>query len=171
MKILGVNGIRSDGHKTTDRMLNALANLGYKTKEVEQPKRSAIGARFKYRQDAKAILDIAEPGDVLITHSYGGLKAAIAMKQMEFSAVFMFRPAMSRRYKFNQPVYCIYSPHDMAIWLGGGLLLHPFGWAGVKGFKSKHATNIPSSGHHGADFEGWNLVRWMEFIDNKLQKL
>ena len=176
MKIIGINGIRSDGIKTTDRLLNCLAELGYETHDLKQPKRSIWGARFKYRKDARKILDIANPDgtDVLVSHSYGGLKATIAMSQAVFKAAFLFRPAMSRYSRFDglNPVYCIYNPTDVAIWGGSLLLVHPFGLAGALGFKSKHVGNIRSRHFgHGGDFSVQNVADWALFIDRELRAM
>jgi hypothetical protein len=174
MKVIGISGIHSTGKRTTDRLLYCLDELGYETHDVNQPKRNIWSARFKYRKDAKAILDIAEDGDVAVCHSYGGLKAAIAMKKVKFRAVFMFRPAMSRWHRFGKSdtdIYCMYSHADWAVWGGSALLIHPFGLAGALGFKSRYVTNIGTQGGHSEDFKHTQVAYWALFIDNKLRAM
>lgn len=175
MKVLGVNGIRSDGKKTTDALLAVLkAEYGYETSDVNQPIRTAWGARFSAKKDAKAIIELAEDGDVLIGHSYAGLKAAQANRGINFKAMFLFRPAMSRYYNFpgwqDTDVYCIHSRGDLAVWAGSFLLFHPFGLAGVMGFKDPFVTNVPSKGGHNDDFKPENIGNWAKFIHSKIKE-
>lgn len=177
MRILGVNGIRSTGKASTDMLGWELSGKGHHFIDVNQPVRSAWGARWKAEQDAKAIISLANEGDVVIAHSYGCLKTSIAMRGIRFDSVFLFRPAMSRRHKFYRlingtKVYCIYSPGDWTIRLGGILWFHPFGFAGLKGFKDPFVTNLKSEGGHSEDFRfhngKYNVNYWADWIDDKL---
>jgi len=171
-KILGVNGIKTHGKSTTDRTLIRLESLGYKTHDVNQPIRHSWDARWKKKKDAKAIIEVAEDGDAIICHSYGGIKTAIAMEGIDFSAVFFFRPAMGRNYDFpgwqGTKIYCIHSKADMALWAGSVLLFHPFGLAGVYGFTDPFVNNVETQGGHSVDFEDRNIDRWVKFIDKAL---
>lgn len=172
MKILGVNGIRTHGKTTTDRLLFELEKLGHNVLDINQPIRHAWGARFKVRKDAKAIIKVANDGDVLLAHSYGCMKAARAMRGINFKAVFLFRPAMGRYHDFpgwhDTEIYCIHSRGDLAVWAGGFLLFHPFGLAGVFGFKDNLVQNIRSSGGHSADFKRDNVANWASFINDRI---
>jgi hypothetical protein len=178
MKIITVPGIESRGVKSTDRIGRAMKELGYDTHDIDQPVRSAWGARWKAEKDAKDIIHYSNDGDVIIAHSYGCLKASIAMRGVNFLAAFLFRPAMSRWQKFPQyqktKTFCIYSKQDYTI-LGGSLLLfHPFGLAGFKGFRSPFVTNMKSHGAHSDDFKDdslFNLDYWSTWIDKEIKFL
>ena len=179
MKIIGINGISTHGKNNTDRMLQRLADLGHQTCDVHLPKRWAFTARWKAKDDAKTILEFADPGDVIVAHSFGCLRAAKAMEQVDpgfFRAAFMFRPAMSTHYDFkgrtrDTRTFCFFSPDDLAILVGSLLIAHPFGAAGRKGFKDSYVANVHSYGAHNADFEGPGLRRNSKFIDGCLMEL
>jgi hypothetical protein len=176
MNILTVNGIESDGSKSTDRMGRVLRVKGYNVIDINQPVRHTWNARWTSDRDAGDIVDAAEDGDVVVAHSYGCLKTAIANRGVKFAAIFLFRPAMGTRYKFPQyqktATYCIYSRKDYTILLGSFLRFnHPFGLAGFKGFRSPFVTNVKSSGPHSEDFTMSNVNRWATFVDTELVKL
>lgn len=177
MRILGVNGIRSTGAATTDALGWELTRYGHEFVDINQPVRSAWGARWKAEQDARAIIDLANDGDVIIAHSYGCLKTTIAMRGIRFNSVFLFRPAMSRSHKFYRlingtHVYCIHSPDDWTIKLGAIMAFHPFGLAGAYGFKDPFVTNTISEGGHSDDFKfhdgKYNLHHWTKFIHERI---
>jgi hypothetical protein len=174
MKIIGVNGIQSKGIGSTDLALAEMRYRGFKTHDLNQPVRSAWGARFKAHKDALDIIDVANEGDVVICHSYGCLKTAIAARVVNFKAIFMFRPAMSRWHRFakvdrSTKLYCIYSPQDYTILLGAMALHHAFGLAGLRGFKSKWVDNRISHGSHSHDFKTPNLIHWMNFVEEEIK--
>jgi hypothetical protein len=175
MKIIGVPGIHSEGVGNTDLLGNMLATRhGYNFMDLDLPIRGAWGARWKAEKDAKEIIAVANDGDAVIAHSYGCLKACIAMREVRFHSVFLFRPAMSRRYRFHRlingtKVYCIYSPGDIAIWLGSILLFHPFGLAGAKGFKDRSVINVPSHSRHNHDFSDKHIEHWDNFVHSKIR--
>jgi hypothetical protein len=178
MKIITVPGIESRGVKSTDRIGAALRDRGYEVHDMEQPVRSAWGARWKAETDAKDIIDVASDGDVVIAHSYGSLKTSIAMRGPKLLAVFLFRPAMSRWHRFPQyqdtKTFCVYSKQDYTI-LGGSLLIfHPFGLAGFSGFRSPFVTNLKSHGAHSDDFKDdsmFPLNYWVTYVDNQINFL
>ena len=96
-----------------------------------------------------------------------------ALKNLKgIRSVFMFRPAMNKKWKFDLSetnVYCIYSDDDYPILLGGWIPFHPFGHAGREGYTQKGVMNIESAGDHNADF-GTELLRkhWADFIESTL---
>ena len=160
MKIVGVNGINTHGEGNIDRLLQSLATDGYDVCDILLPKRSFISARWGADDDAEFIAEMSDPGDVLVAHSFGALRAAEAMKLQDYSHVFMFNPAMDRRYDFEYThpetkLYCFHSKGDYTILLGSLLLLHPFGAAGRSGLDSERVTNIEISGGHNAAFDRW----------------
>ena len=178
MRFLGVNGIASTGKASTDILGFELTRYGHQFIDVNQPVRGAWGARWKAEQDARAIISLANDGDCLIAHSYGCLKASIAMRGVRFHSVFLFRPAMSRRHAFHATmhgtkVYCIHSHDDITIIMGSLLVLHPFGLAGKSGFKDPFVTNIKSEGGHSDDFHynspKFNVGYWADRIDKMVK--
>jgi len=173
MKILLVNGILTHGAGSVDLAGYELNRRGFQIIDVHQELRHPWDARNRNNllHDALDIVALARDGDVLLCHSYGCLKGAMAMEHVDFRKVYMFRPAMSRRHKFAQPekVTCWYSPADLPVWFGGMLWFkHPFGWAGTLGFKQPGVTNIRSHGGHSNDFHGANLMGCMDYIEADL---
>ncbi len=175
MKFVGVNGINTHGAGTTDVMLNELRARGYQVADVQLPKINAWRARSERgaHGDAHLIMEVAEPGDILICHSFGCLRGAWAMKEMDFTHVYMSRPAMARDYQFKNPekVTCLYSSWDLAILLGGWLQFkHPFGHAGLRGFTQDGVRNWKFHGRHSVDFHK-GLARFTRFIEQDVAKL
>ncbi len=178
MKLISIPGIHSDGTGTTDKLGYRLEALGYDFLDLDLPRRNAFNARWKAKKDAKRIIEVSEPGDVLIAHSFGCLRSAYAMREIDYLAVFMFRPAMSKSWKFpegNTSIHCIYSRQDYAILAGAKLLWfwHPFGMAGFNGFKNptKLKRNTLGSGHHNSDFSNRNIDRWVSYVPAWIQIL
>ena len=176
MKLISIPGIHSDGTGTTDKLGYRLEALGYDFLDLDLPRRNAFNARWKAKKDAKRIIEVSEPGDVLIAHSFGCLRSAYAMREIDYLAVFMFRPAMRRNWKFpegNTGIRCIYSRQDYAILAGSALLFHPFGMAGFKGFKNptKLKRNTLGKGDHNNDFSDRHIDRWASYSDFTIQIL
>lgn len=173
--ILGVNGIRSTGVNTTDVLGAELQGIGYNFIDVNQTIRSAREARSMAQEDAMAIIAQANDGDCLIAHSYGCLKSSIAMRAIDFKAVFLIRPAMNQWHKFplyhDTKIFCIHSWGDYTV-LGGSMLLwHPFGAAGVLGFRSKRVANTRYTGAHSDDFHKDNVGKLRDFVDAALKEI
>jgi hypothetical protein len=170
VKIIGVNGIASTGEGTTDKALSELRYRGFETLDLNQPIRHTWSARYHAHEDAMDIVSVAEAGDVVVAHSYGCLKTALAARVVAFKAIFLFRPAMSRWHRFSgvsreTKIYCIYSPQDYTVLMGALLRFkHPFGLAGARGFKSPYVQNMRSHGSHSHDFKTPNLDYWMNFV-------
>lgn len=174
MRVFGVSGIWTTGDSNVDRLLAWMSSrYGYATYDINQPVRNPFSARFSGDDDSMAIVKIAEPGDIVIAHSYGCLKTAYAMREVEFSKVFMFRPAMPRKWKFPDnatEVHCIHSRGDWAILAGAMMRFgHPFGLAGRVGFKDKQVVNLKTHGGHNADFDD-KLQYWGAYIHNLIKK-
>lgn len=89
-------------------------------------------------------MDLTAPG-YLIAHSQGCLQAywmmRIAKMRLWHRIVFV-APAMDRQgwawdwCDFDR-LLTIYNPNDLAIWAGALLPFHPYGFAGVRGFRTK----------------------------------
>jgi hypothetical protein len=171
--ILGINGILTTGGQSTDLLLRRLDILGHETYDVPIPIRTAFTSRSSRirARDVQRVLIAAKDGDTLIAHSRGCLVAAECMKYRKFETVWMFRPAMSTRYKFpagDINVKCVYSKGDWAILIGGLLLHHRFGMAGRSGFKDPRIENIKAHGGHSADFK--RIHYWAEMVDKECKK-
>jgi hypothetical protein len=178
MKIITVPGIESRGTKSTDRIGRAMKDLGYDVHDIDQPVRSAWGARWKAEKDARDIIDYSNDGDVIFAHSYGCLKTSIAMRGVNFLAAFLFRPAMTRWHRFPQyqdtKTFCVFSKQDYTILGGSMLLFHPFGLAGYSGFRSPFVTNLKSHGAHSDDFKDdsmFPLSYWATYADKQIRFL
>lgn len=177
MKLISVPGIHSDGKGTTDKLGYGLEDLGHEFLNLDLPKRNALTARWKAKQDAQTIIDVSNPGDILLAHSFGCLRSGYAMREVEYLAVFLYRPAMSSEWQFpkNQKtaIYCIHSRQDYTIWIGAKLLRfsHPFGMAGFSGFKDPYVHNIPSYGDHNEDFDHDSIQHTIDWTYNTINSL
>jgi hypothetical protein len=188
IRILGINGIRSNGERTTDRALALLRVRGFNAVDAQYPVRSLLQARSRARQfsDARLIMDQQCDGDAVVAHSRGCL---ISLRMMElgarFSTVFWFRPAMNRDMYIPahgcKRLIIIHHPGDRAIWLGARLPWHDFGDAGRLGLHAgdpDHADfdarcmNIQAPDYlrqefwrHSDDFLLPNIGRWVRYME------
>lgn len=176
MRVLGVNGIHSDGAESTHLILQGLKLRGHEVIDVHQRRRSSVTAWLNAENDAEAICDVAQTGDWAVGHSYGGLKLGHAAKYVEFGGIVLFSPAMERNWRWDQGqtppdrVYCIHSLHDFWIWLGNKIPWHPFGNAGRLGFLDKRCHNYLAREvtTHSGYFHGAELSRWTEYVHQLL---
>ena len=153
MRILGINGIRSDGQNNTDRLLRELEKMGYETVDVSYPRVNVFTARSRKRQlkNAQLIREVYQPGDAVIAHSYGCLLTLRAMEiGCEFSQVFYFGAAMNDDFSFPfngmVKLWNYHNPNDMALTLGRLLAWHDFGAMGQTGYRGpldQRIRNIP----------------------------
>ena len=174
MKILGVNGIWSHGRDNIDKLLAVLAWKDFKVKDIYNVKRGPFWARFKADNDACPVIKESKPGDAIVAHSYGCLKALEAAKYVNYKALFLIAPAASKDYDMTQihpdtKIYCLYSKKDWAVKLGSLLLFHPFGLAGCKGFTDPRVENLEYFGDHGHYFNGEVLHKVANFIHKELK--
>lgn len=193
MRVLGINGIRSDGTGNTDRMLNRLRGRGHEAVDTFYPLTNIFRARPRSLQnsDAERLIKYHyRPGDAVVAHSRGCLVNLRMMEQgAKFSTVFWFRPAMNRDYTIPkgacERLFVIHNREDRAIWLGERLWWHDFGAAGRLGLDagdSRHelydprVTNIERVRYkerefmrHSDDFLPGNISSWVEFIDRELR--
>lgn len=195
MKVLGINGIRNNGAKNTDRMLARLRVHGCKVCDTSyRMTRFVLQARSRMRQleDAAHLMRVYyEEGDAVVAHSRGCL---VNMRMMElgarFSTVYWFRPAMNRDFYIPangcKRLIVIHSPDDRAIRLGEWLWYHDFGaagrlglYAGVTGHKmaDPRVTNMQAPEyqhhefwHHSDDFLPENINRWVRLISTTCEQ-
>lgn len=194
MRILGINGIRSDGSTNTDQALAGLKALGHEAVDTQYPLTSLWRARARKHQFSDANLILCkhhQAGDAVIAHSRGCL---VNLRMMElgarFSAVFWFRPAMNVDFLIPrhacQRLFIIHHPDDRAIRLGEYLWWHDFGAAGRVGLHAgdrrhylhdRRATNVLAPRYdahepfrHSDDFLPANIGPWVQYIDEILKK-
>lgn len=185
MKILGVNGIRSDGANNVQRMLDDLARLGWPVQHVSYPRVRAVMARYRSRQrrHARRILDAHEPGDCVIAHSYGCLLSLRAMELgAQFGTVFFFGAAMNEDFTFPylgcRALHNIHDPSDRALGLGSLLVWHDFGRMGQTGYAGPpdpRVRNVPGTGEiesdlwrHSHYFKAGNRRAWVRYVHREL---
>ena len=174
-RICTVNGIRTHGEGSTDLLGSELSARGFDVTDIDQKVRHTwnVWNKRKVAKDVEEVLDYSLDGDVLIGHSYGCYKIALAMKQRNYKAVFLFRPAMSKYYQFpltakNTAVYCVHASSDWVIWFGSLVPHHAFGIAGTVGFSDPLVNNIRSKGrwNHSTDFHPPDVRQaWVDYIE------
>lgn len=169
MKILGINGIATDGSTTTDLMLEVLSSkYDYNVLDINQKVRHTPDIRSpeKRLEDALGIVPFVKKGDWLLVHSYGGLKGSwveriCAARKVYLAGIIYFNPAMDDDYEFppyeitGTEHHCFHSKGDWTIFAGSLAFKHGFGPAGRKGFKSANGIDIRNykiKGGHSASF-------------------
>lgn len=188
MKVLGVNGIRTDGRGNTDALLADLGECGWTVQDVNYPRVWALTARSRRRQydRARYLVEAHAPGDAVVAHSYGCLLTLRAMELgASFGAVFWFAPAMDADYVIPiggaRRVFVIHDPRDRAIALGSLLWWHDFGEMGRCGYRgppdprvvnvradiASEARDPWKHSHYFADPE---RGRWLTFVDRRLRE-
>lgn len=190
MRILGINGIRSNGARNTDQLLLRLAEKGWNVKDVNYPKVSALqfwvrGRKWNHARqcaDAQYLVDAYEPGDALIAHSYGCLLALRAMQRgVEFSDVFLFAAALDSDVLFPSlgadNIYVIYNKKDWVLRIAALLRWHDsgdMGRIGYRGVTDARVVNVAARSilkhpmRHSGYFAPGNLGELAKWIDQKL---
>ena len=192
-KILGVNGILTDGSNSTDLMLRDLSDrCGYSTDDVPLPRVGffpnpfASRSRRLQREHARILMKHYVPGDAVVAHSRGALVVLRAMEMgAKFSFVFLFAPAMNADFIIPawgcKRMWVIFNPDDRAVKSGALLWFHDFGKAGLCGlnsaeFEDGRITNVHDTVdnaserlNHSNAFLDANRREWVRFIDKKLR--
>lgn len=183
MKVIGVNGIHSDGRQSTDLLLQNLAGKGWVTEDFNYPKVNVISARWKQHSVGKALAKVIDDGDAVIAHSFGCLATLRAMEQGAIPRrVYFFGPAVSDKITFPpgpDKIYVIYHLGDKMIWMGAHIAFHPFGRMGRRGYAGQYDERVHNvyagddsdlsffgHSHFFTDFE--ELLRWSNLIDADL---
>jgi len=186
MKILGINGINTDGSTTTDRMLAVLADkYDYDVLDINQEVRHTPDIRSpeKRLEDALGIVPFVDAGDWLLVHSYGGLKGSwveriCAAREVYLAGIIYFNPAMDDDYDFppyettGTEHHCFYSKGDWTIFAGSLAFKHGFGPAGRSGFKRANGRDIKNyriKGRHSASFSDKYLFERTRQVDQIIQ--
>lgn len=182
-RILGVNGIRSQGEKNTDRLLEALARLAHEVVDFNYGRVNFFTARSVTRQKAigHRLRELSQTGDHVVAHSYGCLVTLRAMQSgARFGHVWLFAPAMNADFTFPwhaaQAITIVHCRTDLAL-LGGSLLVkHAFGAMGRTGYQGPYDARVrnievnPRFLAHSAYFAGAELGHWAALIDQDLRR-
>jgi len=167
MRVVGVNGIGTDGSGSIDLLLSVLADRGFDVVDVKLPWRHALSARWGGCEDGLLVAQQAQDGDIVVGHSFGCLRAWNAHKVRNFRAVVCVAPAMSHTalWRYPERVHCFHSRKDWAVRIGSLLLLHPFGPAGIRGFVQHGITNIERQCGHSDYFAGERLTELADYVE------
>lgn len=158
MRVVGLNGIATNGEHSVDLLLAALAGLGVPTLDVNLPIRHWFSARWGGCPDGSLVARLTNDGDILACHSFGAVRAWHAHQVRDYRAIVCIAPAMSRQVQWRYPerVTCFWSPRDWVVRLGAKLIIHPFGAAGATGFDQAGVRNIETRAGHSDYFaEPW----------------
>lgn len=174
-RVLGVNGIFTQGQGSTDLMLGQLTPLAYESVDVAIPVRDVYACRFDdvNAADAWRVLCKHKPGDVVVAHSRGALVVHYAMQTglTNFSHVFLFAPAMESDVVWPagaEHIHVIHNPDDPALKAGTLLLNHPFGDLGLTGYDGPPDPRITNFEWrypgHSCYFLPVEIIRWARYI-------
>lgn len=168
MRIVGVNGIASNGEHNIDLLLAELASRGREVIDVTLPVRHWFSARWGGCADGQVVAEHSQDGDIIVCHSFGGIRAWHAHKFRNFAHVVCIAPAMSDAAQWRYPdrVHCFWSRRDLAVRIGARLLFHPFGAAGSKGFTQEGVRNIEKSAGHSEYFAGDLLREVADYVES-----
>lgn len=187
IRVVGWNGICSDGSDSTDLILNDLREIGYQTEDINYPKvRGFIDAWFSSRLTDRAlkVMKHHQEGDCAIAHSYG---CNVLRRTMELGAVykhvFLFSPAMDANVQFPEgaaeSITVFHHRRDRVIFLGMLLPWHPFGAMGRYGYQGARNNAIENvEYHHVAEGESFTnhsnyfcdevRHKFVHLVDNKI---
>lgn len=181
-RILGVNGIRSNGERNTDLLLGELRMLGHPVVDFEYGKVNFFTARSVSRQKAigHRLREVSQVGDHVVAHSYGCLVTLRAMQSSaRFGHVWLFAPAMDCDFTFPwsaaQKITVVHCKTDLALVGGSFLVNHAFGNMGRHGYHGPYDHRIhnievePRFLAHSAYFQRQELSHWGELIDRDLR--
>lgn len=178
-RVLGVNGIHNfswGNDSFTDRILRHLAHNHYAV-DVRYPRMLAVLAYFQSQIDRRAekLLEVHQPGDCVVAHSFGCLLTLRAMELgAEFNTVFFFGAAADSKYVMPsgfKKLYNVHSTEDNALALGKKLPGHPFGELGSRGYEGfdRRVENIPAPGYDHNQYADERYIKfWVNVINEKI---
>jgi len=185
VKIAFINGINSDGSRSTDLLCQELAHRGHDTLDVNYPRVHFWNAGLRRTQldRAQRLVDATDDGDHVVAHSFGCLLVRRAMQlDRFFDKVFLFGPAeeSDTYYPISgaRHIYIIYNPYDKAIRWGMMLPNHDFGDMGRVGYRGPNDRRVDSrrdqyysreNVRHGFYFQGERLITWADFVEGKVK--
>ena len=164
-----LHGINYSLSTTTGLLVRPLEAHGIKVHHFDQAANwpwQSRSKRYLNDQARRFIYRMVEMRDAtIVAHSQGCLQALYMLEAWRkysdvplFDKIYFLSPAANRtgwnfeRYAFDE-MRVIYNPDDLAIWLGGLLPFHRFGWAGCRGFKTEDPRVTQISDRSKVD--GW----------------
>lgn len=189
-KIIGAHGIWSTGDQSVDKAGRRMSErYGMAYCDVRLPHTRLVDQRIerKLRENAEAVLSVAEPGDHLIAHSTGvsiSNKAGemIAAPGGSFGVGMMVAGALNAGAEWPggfRKIVCVHNHFDQALFWGSFLWDHRFGTYGKTGFARPSAVHEnwpihkrgPDSWHHNGAFNGNAFNSLIEKSLGKSEKL
>lgn len=173
-RIVLANGIWTHGEGNIDLIGGEMSLRGYKVVDVPLRKVGPLRARFAGKDDGQKIACWSQDGDILVAHSFGAVRAWYAHRYREYKAIVVIAAAQSTNAEWRNPnrVWCFHSPEDDVLKLGAALILHPFGKAGIKGYKQPGVHNVEVVSDHNDYFQHKNLLKQIcdtiELIDQRM---
>lgn len=181
-RIIGVNGIRSNGEKNTDLLLGELRMHGHDVLDFEYGRVNFFTARSLARQKAigHRLREVSKVGDHVVAHSYGCLVTLRAMQTgARFGHVWLFAPAMDCDFTFPwhaaQRITVVHCKSDLALVGGSFLVKHSFGNMGRHGYHGPYDARVHNIEvdrrflAHSAYFKRQELSHWGTLIDRDLR--
>ena len=187
MRVIGVNGLHSTGGRNTDRVLADLRTRGFATLDFNYPRANVVtaGIRSIQYRNARSLVDVYEPEDAVVAHSYGCLIVLRAMEMgARFSTVFFFAAAMNADFTFPylgmRKLLNICNPFDHALLFGSLLLRHDFGDMGRTGYAGAPDPRISQTqdtvlrggllNHSQNYFADEHRAQWVNLIEQHLKE-
>ena len=141
-RIILVHGfnVSDGGLSTIDRLIPALLDKGaWVIKQFDYGWRGLLGVRIMSTSDAKGLMKLYKPGDIVIGHSNGCALIALAIeKGMPVTHCIFIHPALNKGWcpPMDHPVkqiHVYYSSQDRATWWARLLPFHKWGAMGTVG--------------------------------------
>jgi len=159
-RIIGVNGIASNGVDSTDVLLTALAKRGYETVDFNYPKISLLKAAqvmsfWLYDKTvdklAKQLFEQTQDGDHVVAHSFGCAIVWQCIKEYgrNFGKVWLIAPAISIDagmvpiFTGTEQITFVHNPYDRALKFGRMAPWIDLSDIGLNGFRRKHQVYEP----------------------------
>ena len=175
-EVVLLHGIHTTGQYNTGKFARPLKRAGFRIHDFKQPVTLLHHTWLNPERDqaqAKALAKAIEhKRPNLIAHSNGARLAAMAMDLgAKFDTILFLAPAWCSKKDYPEQafnrMYVVHSSADIALWLGGMIPRHDFGWLGIKGYRGKpnrRITNIHASPtSHMGYFASGHFQRWSRF--------
>ncbi|MEJ1402648.1 MAG: hypothetical protein RPU73_02030 [Candidatus Sedimenticola sp. (ex Thyasira tokunagai)] len=172
-RVILVHGfnVADGGKKTIDRLIPCLIERRRHVVQYDYGYRFLLGVRLRSKEDARGLMDIYRPGDIVIGHSNGAHLIALAIEMgMPVKRAIMIHPALNKDWRppYDHPIeeiHVYYSGKDVATWMAKFLPFHKWGAMGTVGPTSADSRLI---GHQEEQSHSGGFVehpwRYLEFL-------
>lgn len=146
-RVIGVNGIRTDGRDNVVRLLEALHDRGHRTRRFAYPTVwTPLGARIEgcRLKQSRRLARTLRDGDHVVAHSFGATLTWYAMSRFrrQLGVVLFLGAALDADVSFPargfRRLVNVHNPCDVALRLGALLWAHDFGAMGATGYAGGH---------------------------------